>query len=59
LRVKVRAAAVGEGLGLAGIDLFGGEALVLPAVDAAGQLRAGQRFSSSSAATISCLIRRS
>ncbi len=41
LRVEIGAAAVGIGFRLARIDLFGSEALVLPAVDAGGQLASG------------------
>ena len=39
--VKLAAAAVGEALALAGVDLFRRPALVLPAVDAPGQLACG------------------
>ena len=39
--VKLGAAAGGEGFGLAGVDLVGGPAAVLPAVDQAGELARG------------------
>ena len=41
LRIELGAAAGGEGFGLAGVDLLGSPAAVLPAVDEAGELARG------------------
>jgi hypothetical protein len=50
LAVEVGALAVGEGLGLAGVDVLRGPALVLPAIDEGGERAVVQRFSSRSLA---------